>query len=195
MFRKKHCHLVTDPIEEIGIDGIKTTTENIKLDVIIYATGFSIEKSFCPFDTFGMKDKKLREELAVNPSPYLGMTVPDFPNFFFLLGPNTVLAHSSVIWMMECQVEYILKTINVMSELHIRSLEPRMDRTRDFQQKMSEWTLSKNFSTNCKGWYKNKDGKNIVLWPASLLQYWRMTFQPDLLVDYKIDFFDEYYRK
>ena len=142
-----------------------------------------------------MKDKKLREELAVNPSPYLGMTVPDFPNFFFLLGPNTVLAHSSVIWMMECQVEYILKTINVMSELHIRSLEPRMDRTRDFQQKMSEWTLSKNFSTNCKGWYKNKDGKNIVLWPASLLQYWRMTFQPDLLRDYKIDFFDEYYRK
>ena len=44
MFRKKHCHLVTDPIEEVGIDGIKTTTENIKLDVIIYATGFSIEK-------------------------------------------------------------------------------------------------------------------------------------------------------
>ena len=39
-----------------------------------------------------------------NPSAYLGMTVPDFPNFFFIFGPNTVLAHSSVIWMIECQV-------------------------------------------------------------------------------------------
>ena len=47
---------------------------------------------------------KLRDCLDQNPSAYLGMTVPDFPNFFFIFGPNTVLAHSSVIWMIECQV-------------------------------------------------------------------------------------------
>ena len=82
-----------------------------------------------------------------------------------------------------------------MSELDIRSLEPRVDRTRDFQQKMSDWTQNKNFSTNCKGWYKNKDGKNIVLWPSNLLQYWKMTFAPNLLADYKLDFFADYYNK
>ena len=186
--------MITDPIQEVQVHGIKTAAEDIRLDVIIYATGFSIEKSFCPFETFGKKqNKKLRDVLEANPSAYLGMTVPDFPNFFFLFGPNTVLAHSSVIWMIECQVEYIIKTIKTMADLDVRSVEPRRDRTEEFQQKMSDWTLNKNFSTNCKGWYKNKDGKNIVLWPSNLFQYWWMTFTPDLLRDYKLDFYDEYY--
>jgi hypothetical protein len=35
------------------------------------------------------------------------MTVPNFPNFFLLLGPNTVLAHNSATFMIECQVSYI----------------------------------------------------------------------------------------
>ena len=158
VFKKKHCHLVTDQIQEVHTQGIKTTAENIKLDVIVFATGFSIENSFCPFDTFGREGKKLKDELAVNPSAYLGMTVPGFPNFFFLFGPNTVLAHSTVIWMIECQVEYIMESIKMMSQLHIRTVEPRLDKTREFQEKMTDWTLRKNFSTNCKGWYKNKDG-------------------------------------
>ena len=65
---------------------------------------------------------KLRDCLDQNPSAYLGMTVPDFPNFFFIFGPNTVLAHSSVIWMIECQVEYIVQTITSMANLNIRSV-------------------------------------------------------------------------
>ena len=100
----------------------------------------------------------MQDQFDVQPCAYLGITVPNFPNFFYVLGPNTVLAHSTVIWMIECQVEYIMESIKTMSQLHIRTVEPRRDKTREFQDKMTDWTLKKNFSTNCKGWYKNKDG-------------------------------------
>jgi len=193
LFNKHNCHLITDQIEQITSDGVETSSEHIELDTIVYATGFDIEASFCPFDTFGRNSLKLREYLHENPCAYLGMTVPEFPNFFFLLGPNTVLAHSSVIYMIECQVDYVIKSINLMANLHIKSMEPRRDKTEDYQEKMGTWTLNKNFSTNCKSWYKNKDGKNFVLWPSNLLQYWRMTFSPNLLEDYKLDFFTDYF--
>lgn len=104
-----------------------------------------------------------------------------------------MLAHSSVLWMIECQVEYILSTISTMAATHIKSVEARWDRTRDFQEKMGTWTLNKNFSTSCKSWYKNKDGKNFVLWPSNLLHYWWMTYKPNLLEDYKLEFFKEYF--
>ena len=66
---------------------------------------------------------------------------------------------------------------------------------REFQHKMGQWTLNKNFSTNCRSWYKNKDGINFVLWPSNLLQYWWMTAKPQLLEDYKIEFEEEYYKQ
>lgn len=81
---------------------------------------------------------------------------------------------SSFQAQVQIQVEYIVQTIS-------------------FQTKMGEWTLNKNFSTSCKSWYKNRDGKNFVLWPSNLLQYWWMTFSPNLLENYKLDFFKEYF--
>ena len=189
----KSCHLVTDPIDCVTTHGVKTDKEEIDLDIVVYATGFDIEGSICSFDTTGRNNTLLRNHFETDPCAYLGITVPNFPNFFYVLGPNTVLAHSSLVYMIECQVGYIMQTIQKMAELHIRTIEPRKDKTRDFQNKMGEWTKNKNFSASCRSWYKNKDGINFVLWPSNLLQYWWMTAKPNLLEDFKIVFDSEYY--
>ena len=55
----------------------------------------------------------LRQQFDNYPVAYKGITVPNFPNLFILLGPNTVLAHNSVLWMIECQVDYILNCLKV----------------------------------------------------------------------------------
>ena len=188
-----NCHLVTDSIEHVTEYGVKTDKEEVDLDVIVYATGFDIEGSICGFDTIGRNNTLLRDHFEIEPCAYLGITVPTFPNFFYVLGPNTVLAHSSLVFMIECQVDYIMQTLHKMAELHIRTIEPRQDKTRQFQNKMGEWTKNKNFSTTCRSWYKNKDGVNFVLWPSNLLQYWWMTAKPNLLEDFKIGFEPEYY--
>ena len=46
-----------------------------------------------------------------DPTAYLGITVPNFPNFFLLFGPNTVVAHNSALFMIECQVNYVMKCL------------------------------------------------------------------------------------
>ena len=53
LFNRGNCHLVTESIQRIHGDGIVTNSEDVKLDTIVYATGFDISASFCPFDTFG----------------------------------------------------------------------------------------------------------------------------------------------
>ena len=190
---KTNCHLVTDTIEGINQSGIKTEKDQIKLDAIVYATGFDIEGSICSFDIVGRENTHLRTHFEEHPCAYLGITVPKFPNFFYVLGPNTVLAHSSLVFMIECQVEYIIKSVHKMASLHVRSIESRTDRTNTYQEQMGEWTKTKNFSASCRSWYKNKNGVNFVLWPSNLFQYWWMTAEPNLLDDYKLTFEPEYY--
>ena len=99
---------MTDAIEHVTANGIKTGKEEFKLDMIVYATGFYIEGSICGFDTYVRNNTLLRDHFETHPCAYFVITVPTFPNFFYVLGPNTVLAHSSLIFMIECQLEYII---------------------------------------------------------------------------------------
>jgi cation diffusion facilitator CzcD-associated flavoprotein CzcO len=115
----QHVHLVTSPVLAVtewvqpGPDtgltlgprtGVTTDAGTVELDVLVFASGFDIEGSICSFPTTGRGGLLLRTHFQEQPCAYLGITVPGFPNFFLVLGPNTVLAHSSLIYMIECQV-------------------------------------------------------------------------------------------
>jgi cation diffusion facilitator CzcD-associated flavoprotein CzcO len=113
--------------------GVRTDAGGVELDVLVFASGFDIEGSICSFPTTGRDGALLRTHFQEQPCAYLGITVPGFPNFFFVLGPNTVLAHSSLIYMIECQVDYILQAVESMAALRVRAIQPRRDRTLAFQ--------------------------------------------------------------
>ena len=99
------------------IPGIRTKDGNHeKFDVIVYATGFHIEESVCGFKAVGRKDVELRDHFVKYPCAHLGITVPSFPNYFILLGPNTVLAHNSVLFMIEWQANYVTDCILQMAK-------------------------------------------------------------------------------
>ena len=44
---------------------------------------------------------------------YLGTTVTGFPNLFLLLGPNTGLGHTSVVLMIEAQLEQVIAAMSI----------------------------------------------------------------------------------
>jgi hypothetical protein len=46
-----------------------------------------------------------------SPQRYLGTAMPGFPNLFLLLGPNTGLGHSSMVYMIESQIAYVLDAL------------------------------------------------------------------------------------
>ena len=103
-FNNEFVHLNTTRIERVTSRGIMTVdnTEH-EFDAIVYATGFDLAKSINAFEQVVGGQKPTHED---TPKAFLGITKPHHPNFFMLFGPGTV--SSSVIFMIECQVQFLL---------------------------------------------------------------------------------------
>ena len=104
-FKKPFVHLITEKIEMITKEGIKTAEEEHKADTIVYATGFDMQATARPFHIEGLDGKCLADEYDDAPRAYNGITHPEAPNAFVLLGPGTGLGHNTIIFMIECQVK------------------------------------------------------------------------------------------
>ena len=48
-------------------------------------------------------------------SAYCGTTIPAFPNFFMLAGPNTGIGHTSLVVMIEAQVAHVVGALRPRS--------------------------------------------------------------------------------
>ena len=64
----------------------------------------------------GRDGRALADVWDGSPRAHLGATVPGFPNFFILLGPNTGLGHSSMVYMIESQIAYVMDALRSMRE-------------------------------------------------------------------------------
>ena len=70
-----------DPIERITESGIKTRSEDMEFDMIIYATGFdAVTGAFDAIDIRGTGGQSLRDLWLDGPRTYLGLTLNGFPN-------------------------------------------------------------------------------------------------------------------
>ena len=88
-FDRPGVELVTTGVSRIGPDSILREDGTRKpVDTIIYATGFEASAFMAPMRIRGAKGKTLEQTWQDGAEAHLGMTVPDFPNFFFALGPN-----------------------------------------------------------------------------------------------------------
>ena len=184
MLLREHVELVTDPIERFDANGAFTRAgERREHDVVVLATGFSIARLSARLDIRGAGGTALARAWADdNPSAYLGVTVPGFPNMFILYGPNTNLGHGgSAVFHAECQARYITRTIVEMLERGIEAAEVRQDahdawvRKVDAEHAQLIWTHP-GMST----WYRNGHGRVVSTSPFRLVDYWRMTHEADL---------------
>jgi cation diffusion facilitator CzcD-associated flavoprotein CzcO len=157
--------LVTDPIASIEARGIRTRDGTLhELDVLIMATGFFVTDNPMATKVHGASGQQLAEAFRGHGANYLGTTFPDFANLFMLGGPNTALGHSSVIFMLESQLNYVTKAINVALDGNVL-IEPKAHIaarwTRDVQAKLSGTV----WATGCSSWYLNEAGENTTIWP------------------------------
>ena len=96
--------------------------------MICYATGFHHNDFLAPIEFTGRGGVSLREQWGNQPTAYLGITVPNFPNLFLLYGPGTNLAHgASIIIHSECQVAYTMSAIHEVLAADAHAIEVRKD--------------------------------------------------------------------
>jgi len=74
----------------------------------------------------GRDGRTLAEAWAGSMRAYLGTTVTGFPNLFLLLGPNSGLGHNSVVFMIEAELEHVLKALSTWIPVRLDS-QSRLD--------------------------------------------------------------------
>lgn len=165
----------TTGIAEVNEDSlIDDDGNNIEVDTIIFGTGFQVKDLPYARSIFGRDGYSLSEEWGGSPKAYMGTTIKGFPNLFLIQGPNTGLGHSSVVFMIEAQVEHIMKTLAYMKKNKIDVIEPKEEAQQKFVDMSDENMKGTVWTQGCDSWYLDKSGRNSTLWPGYTFSFWRM---------------------
>jgi cation diffusion facilitator CzcD-associated flavoprotein CzcO len=175
--QRPNVSLVTDRISEVVPSGVVTADGTLhQADVLIYGTGFRVVDSAVELNVTGRDGVKLTDAWQHGVEAYRGITVPGFPNFFLLLGPNTGLGHTSVVFMIETQVQHVLSCLRLLSRHKASTIEARPEPTRRYNDALQRRLRRAVWSAGgCRSWYLDDAGINRAIWPGFSFEYWART--------------------
>ena len=170
----EHVDLVTDGIAKITPSGIVTKDGTVReVDAIVVATGFFTTEQPIAAHIKGRDGRTLADAWSEHGmTAYKGTTIAGFPNLFQIVGPNTGLGHSSMVFIIESQIAYIRSALQKMGEREIATVEPRPDAQEawniDVQRRMQRTVWN---TGGCASWYLDAHGRNTVLWPRTTFKF------------------------
>ncbi|SIR81850.1 flavin-containing monooxygenase [Williamsia sterculiae] len=175
--------VVTDGIDHVDTTGIVSTDGTHRdVDVIVVATGFHVTDSPGFEHITGADGRTLAQVWDHHGmSGYKGSTVNGFPNLFLMIGPSTGLGHTSMVYMIESQLNYLVDYLRTVTERNIARIEVRADEQKRYNAALKD-TLSDSVWENggCASWYKDKFGNITTLWPGFTFNFRRATKRFDL---------------
>ena len=173
--RQPNVSLVTSAITAVDSTGILTANgTRHDADVIILGTGFRpTDPPLAPF-ILGRENASLATVWNGSPKAYMGTTVAGFPNLFMLLGPNTALGHSSVLMMIEAQIEHVLGVLALLDARGAAAAEPLVPAQRAYVTDVDTRLASTTWNAGgCSSWYLDRTGRNSTLWPDGVGHFQR----------------------
>lgn len=157
---------------EVEIDAIRAFEENgIRLsngilhavDVVIFATGFDIDRHIRSMPVRGVGGLTLEQQWAEGAEAYNGACVAGFPNFFLATGPNTGVGTTSVVHMIEQSIGYILRLIDLAGSQGLISV--RAEAQNAYNSRLAKALDKTVWRSGCSSWYIGEDGRIATLYP------------------------------
>jgi 4-hydroxyacetophenone monooxygenase len=178
--------LVTDPIERITPNGIRTKDGKERaFDLIILGAGFQVQRYLWPVQYEGRGGMTLEQAWDRDGArAYLGITVPDFPNLFMIYGPNGQARSGGLIKWLEIWGRYAIKSIVKMIESGHHVMDVKRDVFEDYNARMDE-EMKKCIWGDAKSYYVNESGRQGVNMPWKPAQYYEWVRDPKL-EDYRL---------
>jgi cyclohexanone monooxygenase len=180
---RENVDLVTDPIAKVTGNAVVTADGlEREVDVIVVATGFMPTELPLAQHVAGRDGRTLAEHWAEHGmQAYKGATVAGFPNLFFIVGPNTGLGHSSMVFMIESQVAYLTDAVRTMRRHKLATVEVEQAALESFNTRLQRRMKRTVWSAGgCQSWYLDDHGRNVTLWPRSTFTFRSMTATFDL---------------
>ncbi len=175
---RPNVSVVTEGIREIRPGGI-VTADGVEhaVDTIVLATGFRVTNNPIAGRIRGRDGRTLAETWEESGlRAYLGTTVAGFPNLFLMTGPNTGIGHTSLVYMIESQVPYVVGALDTIVARDLDAVEVRSEPLDAYNEAVqarmrgSVWTMG-----GCASWYLDRHGRNTTLWPDFTWRYRRLT--------------------
>lgn len=161
-------HPAADGIERIDETGIVTKSgEHVPVDIIVWSTGYDATDGMITYPVVGRGGCKLSEFWSEFPRAYLGTAIPNFPNLFIVTGPNTGIGHTSALFVIEAQMEYIMRALDHVRFKKATTIEVTAAAEEDYTSMIHremDQTVWK--SGGCNSWYQSKSGHVIAMFPG-----------------------------
>ena len=146
-----------------------------EIDVLVIATGFKPATYLSSLEVKGRGGRSIHEVWGTEPRAFLGLSVPGFPNFFMLYGPNT--NGGSIVFQLERQAEWVVSTVKRMA----RKGAPVCEIKPSLYERFSAWVDKGNRGTTWESggcnhtYYLSPAGRVVTQWPYSWITYWLLT--------------------
>ena len=179
VFHRENVKLITDPAQEILKDGIRCHSgkEVHDIDVIIYATGFDTNAFLKTLEIKVNNQTDLHRDIWKDiPRAYRGITVADVPNFTMCYAANTNVNHSSIISIIECEVEHFGQLVTNVVENKKKQFLVKKKAYLDFNKEEQDRLKTTAFNGNCTSWYKKNKNQIIVNnYHGTMFSFWQST--------------------
>jgi 4-hydroxyacetophenone monooxygenase len=180
--KRDNVTLLTEGVTAVDATGlVGSSGDHVDTDVIIWATGFNASYFLDSLEVRGAHGTHLREIWHEDdPKAYLGVSIPNFPNFFMLGGPHSFPGSGSFMYFMEVQMRYLRDLIGGMLTQGVTAIDAKEDVTERYNEMVDEvhsrtvWTHP-GFGT----YYRNSKGRVIFVMPFLNLEYWEFTRRSD----------------
>lgn len=170
---RPNVSLVPHAVERVTKDGlVDATGVERKIDVLILSTGFQPQRFLNSIEVHGRNGTSLHDAWAERATAFLGVTVPGFPNFFILYGPNTN-GGTSIIAQLERQAELTVKAIRRIE----RGRGDIVDTDPSMLTRWTTWidqqlaTHASAMNSGCHNYYTSESGANVTQWPRTHWMY------------------------
>jgi len=161
----------------VGADG--STAE---ADAIVFGTGFHVTDMPIADRVVGADGRTLRESWSTGMRSLRGASAAGFPNWMTIIGPNSGLGNTSMILIVEAQLNYMA---DYLRQLHVlggrAALDARPGAVRAWHEGLQRRMARTVWNTGgCTSWYLDERGENTILWPGTTSEFRSATRRVDL---------------
>lgn len=167
--QQPNAHLITEGIVRITEKCIVTkdaagNEQEHELDVLVLSTGFNPFNFMRPMNMIGREELHIDDAWSERIKAYRSLMLPNYPNFFLMLGPNTPIGNFSVIAMSEVQTNWVIKLIDRWRDGEYDEVEAPWESVNKFNAYVKKGLEGTAWVGGCQSWYLDADG-DPILWP------------------------------